>query len=351
MIEIITSIIDPHLLAIELASSREQAIARIKTLLLWNTLNRENSWTQSYLPKSTIRLLESNNSYPADQRLQAALKKFDLADRYSLNDLRRAINSTLSCPPFEAKTSVEDALWSAIETQPDIKATHPEVFYNELVRILLRLILEDKLSQPQKSIPYFCVITTFNTPKINLEAKIDYVLPDNLLKDDAFPFSVTGSTNVFQNQENLLSIIKPETLWGNSKCVYDIQTAITLKCREIQQAAKTYTNYSAIPKFTIGKHFMRSLKDNEAAGFSKFAACTLETIARTLLRIDEDAIKTFREAADSSAARIRTADSAIAKRVHITSAGVALRLMLWHKRDDSFELANVGAKNELVIEQ
>lgn len=53
---------------------------------------------------------------------------------------------------------------------------------------------------------------------------------------------------------------------------------------------------------------------------------------------------------DGKAQRVRSEDKARAYRVHVSKRGRGLRLMLWHLPRNILELANVGSKQELVIE-
>jgi hypothetical protein len=175
------------------------------------------------------------------------------------------------------------------------------------------------------------------TAKGNIEAcccTADFDMPDTyeekilFLKDSA----------LFRN------LLDPQEIWDSAVDIKEVKFAIALMAEKMGGIT--------LPDFTIGRHFLASLRKNQAIG-GQFSTATLTKCAQVLSGAEGITINEFKyEAVGNKAARIRVrpADGAGAYRVHIPSGALGLRLMLWKLESNRWEFANVGPKNEEMIE-
>ena len=136
------------------------------------------------------------------------------------------------------------------------------------------------------------------------------------------------------------------SLWRRADDAEEIVISLFVGAVERGTDAGLFRNQSDIPVFKIGSAFADSLARNQAMGMGRFSQVTYET---ALSVICGNAGQTMWRGGPQGRKEIRRADGALARRSHVTSRHEALRLMYW-TIDGRVEFANVGVKNELVIE-
>ncbi len=154
------------------------------------------------------------------------------------------------------------------------------------------------------------------------------------------PADVSATIKIVKSPLDVLDYVKAKTLWERAEDIGDIHAAIEGRVREIMRAANI--NHREFSRFSMGSHFLESLRDNQAFGASRFSSVTLDICARIIIG------KPKYEVNDFKASR---SDGATAKRTHVTKHKPAVRLMLWVINDDEIEFANIGQKADLEIEK
>ena len=132
---------------------------------------------------------------------------------------------------------------------------------------------------------------------------------------------------------------------------YDLKLALFAGTLKLTLAAGRSIGEIELDSFLIGHDFIDSLKRNQAYISGVYFSVVFDTIVSLLADMPKNEVSPFRVSADSATQRTSSDKSMKAFRTHITSSGLALRLMFWKKNDGQILLANIGPKNECKISE
>lgn len=181
---------------------------------------------------------------------------------------------------------------------------------------------------------------------VNVSLLVKAARGTNLAALGALPIATKSSVLTARRFEGALRLVSALTLWRAAQTESDFHFAIMLRALEIIAESGNPPLLGDVPKFAIGSSFIGSLKANGSAACGPFSETVLECCSRVILGCPKEPLKPFGRPEQEQ----RKYDGAKALRSHVTSKGVALRLMVWEKRCGTIELANVGPKGELRIE-
>ena len=169
----------------------------------------------------------------------------------------------------------------------------------------------------------------------------DVNFPNNL------PYKSIDKIPVSFSHEHLLSHIDLWEIWNNGA---DTESVISAIETSIARLVESGVNQDLRVGFTLGAHFLDSINRWNASTRRDYAMVLIESCARIVLGKPKNPLNEFRmDSKSTSKQRSRDCDGSLAYRTHLTKKGIGLRLMIWKLPDGSFEFANMGDKDELVI--
>lgn len=158
------------------------------------------------------------------------------------------------------------------------------------------------------------------------------------------PYPVDEKLSVFFSRNGLLEKIAPVSLWPDGDDVEQARNAIDC-C--VARLVASGMGYPGRIQYDIGARFIQSAGQWECGRKGRHNFTLIESCARILLGTPKHDIGEFRDN-KTGKQKIRS-DGAVACRTHLTKRGAGLRLMFWKLPNGTFEFANVGDKDELLI--
>jgi hypothetical protein len=342
----IAVMLDPTVLVFPDESPAELS-SRLATLRLWGSF-ANHRWLHLALPRRSKNAIIECGLYPAFNAIKASLGKAGLSTVFSTNDISAQVSRLFDCTESEALTVVEDVLWAGEECQPAFHySTTEERLRTEVLRILVLLATTQKLQGIITRVaglasPQACA-------KIAVTCLVELIIPEELAGSipEGLPTPVGAEISIIRSIEELCDVVEPEKVWKIAEGNEDLRLGISLRCRQRMREAGSYADWSSLPRFRVGEHFLSSLKPCRAHCDGTHARVVLDKSAMAVVRTANLEVKPFVDGEGNQI--IRVTDSAKAFRIHVTKDHEALRLMFWERPDGSIELANVGAKAELRI--
>jgi hypothetical protein len=322
---------------------------RISVLLFWSALVRQFRPSAILLPRSAVLRLAEANCFPAFNSIQESLSRTELGHKYSANDISVQVNTVLGCGALEDFIRPDDVSWADWSLEGmDKTSNENEHVQREVQRILTSLAVNANCEEP----PFVNFGSWQQSKSLKITSTIDMVVPDHLhgFRPIDLPRNIEASISHISNFEEFCDAHEPELLWRRADSAELLKFAIQLDCRLKLKTVDGYKGFESIPKFRIGSGFFSSLRSNQSLD-GKFASATLDRCSRVILGL-ESRLKKFTVSSDAdSAQRVRQTDGALAFRVHISKEHEAMRLLVWKKNTGDYEFANVGPKNEMIIEE
>lgn len=334
-------LITPHAMMSPLNQTTIDADEFFLHYTLLKYISSRNDIFSSYIYNDTIDILAKSNLYPSFNAFHDYINENELSDFVSANDLTTLFNHILSnCEGIDEQGDIFDIEIDENEDYPIVSTTpicniatnslHIHCGYlNSLEGYNVISLLDSNLK-----------LEKYNTciPTLTL-LKSD----DSIVELDNF----TASVDITSSCVQLINHCNPQTLWDKSRSSESLRISIYIKCQElIKNKTVEYEGDFAFDSFDIGDRFYESLQANQCID-GRFSSSTLECVSRLLLCKPKNELKVFTTTAGGSEPRKRGQD--IAYRTHLTKFGLGLRLMVWKLPCGSYELANVGTKQELEI--
>lgn len=251
-------------------------------------------------------------------------------------------NRNYNCEPQRITIKNHNSLISApnVEGSSSLKS-----FFEKFIP------LRELLGYPEN---FFGVLVLCNESTTTVKCEFDFV--------NGEISEMIGNSSIELNMSNkIYSLLKqadPVYLWKNSNTIPDLNEEKTMIIAIIIKSLQLNTQSNSIEdisKFVFGSSFTRSLKNNQSFGQQPYSANLLELCSRIVAGLEDKTGKllAFREnKKTTSPQKVRSFDSALAWRVHLTKASEGYRLLLWKRRDEiPYEFANIGSKMELLIEE
>jgi hypothetical protein len=159
------------------------------------------------------------------------------------------------------------------------------------------------------------------------------------------PYTIDEKISVFFSRNGLLEKIEPVSLWPEGNNIEQAKSAIDC-C--VARLVSYGTSEKARVRYEIGARFLQSAEKWECGQQGRHNFTLIESCARIVLGVPKHEIGEFRDNFTGEQ-KVRS-DGALAYRTHVTKRGAGLRLMFWRRPGGPIEFANVGDKDELVIE-
>lgn len=282
--------------------------------------------------------------YPYHDRLKELLRRLGLAAVYSANDVRVIVQEVINrSESLEEYLGVDGALYEDdTRIKPDCVQCYADVrllsMFMEVSGIIAASIaagsrVGDVLrvacpaAELYNSIEFSGTLLT-TEPDLELEAPIEETI--HLSK---------GYKSFVEGLDGL-------ALWQRAENAEGLVFALFVGAVRRQIAAGGLEGLARMPTFSVGSEFAGSLARNQAGGRGLFSQSTYERVVSVVC--GELGRAMWRDTKAKN--QVVREDGALAWRCHVTTRREALRLMYWTV-EGKVEFANVGVKNELVIEE
>lgn len=161
-------------------------------------------------------------------------------------------------------------------------------------------------------------------------------------------FECAAQTQRLERLANFYPLICAQNYWDTAEDNADLELAIAARACQLR-AASGLSGIEFVDDFRVGANFAASLSTAQACKAAPFSSATLETCARICGGLPQPDDNPFYTAPASGVQRQRTADGALAHRVHVSKHGPGLRLMYWRTPAGAIELSNIAVKDDVEI--
>ena len=344
--------IDPHLLSLPQVerSSAEDIEDFVSAVVDWAG-TADGSCTTAFVCSGVLEAIDDDGAFPWKSSLLRILKHFRVhaADHETV---AAAIQSLLNSARIDEAIGMNAVLLDSSKTtmapafmQARLRPKTQAAFADQLAMVVLAQDCKDVDHVALGSAP-----AGNEMPKlayISFATEIADIEWSSVAKGKAFvcPYPIDEKISVFFSRNGLLEKIEPVSLWPDGDDFEQARNAID--CCVARLVASGTSEKGGI-KYEIGARFLQSAAQWECGRTGRHNFTLIESCARLVLGIPKHNIGEFREK-DAGKQKIR-ADGAVACRTHLTKKGAGLRLMFWKLPDGAIEFANVGDKDELVIQ-
>ncbi len=345
-------IIDPSLFAMPAVIRSEEALAEfLQKLLDLSEASRDEKWFSTYYVGEALSILVRANLYPTPSVISDFISKHRLQSVYAMNDIRRAINELIQRSNYiEELSNVEFLIPQKVNTVPDILsyfATGELVEGLEVTLCHSGLVLKKEdcagrlamiITNPNVHgmIEAECIVGDILSPLFDEHLKLHFAIP------------IARSAADFQEK------IPPLCLWRKDSSDDEVELAIRLEALSLMRSANMASCVTDVPEFRVGRNFLDSLRRNQGIGGGKFGTTTLDCCAHLVAGIEKYRIGPIKRKSRAKGKGLvpvqRNPDGAAGRRTHISKSNEGMRLMFWQLDDGIVEFANIGPKNELIIE-
>jgi len=166
-----------------------------------------------------------------------------------------------------------------------------------------------------------------------------------------YPVLISEEISIFHEYKLFLSVIGHEFFLAHAHSEYDLKLSLYAGLLKLKAQAGLPFESIELDSFSLGPDFVNSLKRNQSYVGGTYTNVVFDTVTSLLAGTPKNTVSPFRISSNSTTQRLSSDKSMRAFRMHITSSGVALRLLFWKRTDDSILLANIGPKNECMISE
>jgi hypothetical protein len=343
--------LDAALLAIpNSASTGNEAETILGRVVDWSAYLESDSAIRIAQLSGTADTLADLNFFPNPADIDALLTMFALKHVYTVEDIRYSISVILDRAPYFC-----DLLGSEVRrvsfcaAEPDVLNDYDAGLRPAGERILSSTACASLIHSEELGDILFAALGSRKSDarSVNVHCDIDELVSHFKLTNLYLPVGTSGTVQVAWSPEDVLTRLSPEAIWKRADDCLDIHLAINLEALAIKRSMTPGALPNMVPGFYIGSEFYASLLRNAAGPGGVLADTVRETCARLILGNAKYAVKPLLKGRKT---KIRQ-DGAVAFRTHVTKHHAGIRLMFWKRTDNVFELANVGPKNELTIEE
>ena len=328
------------------ASTTEEASRLIESIADWS---HRISRKQFRATKSgdCEEVLASNNLYPAHSSLKEMLELFDLSSTFSPNDIARLVNNIIE-RSYEVKNCVGVEVVSVEEylMEPNLFEEVAPASLRDASNRSLATVMHINASCKDVRAVLVSALPICDPIRIKFSANVEAHETDADGRDILRHTNVEGMATMLSKLDDLCGVVSATSLWESAKDERDLHFAIAVRICEICKGSGGRL-LEDVPQFSLGSEFANSLSRVQVAGGQPYAGPALETCAKLILGTASDT-SPFKDREGRQ--KVRQSDGALAWRTHVTKSGLALRLISW-TYGDTVELANIGAKHDLVLER
>lgn len=283
--------------------------------------------------------------YPSEGVFKQNLYKYDLEDEISSQDIVTMIHNIMQrSVDLSSYTDIFEIEYGNVDVTPRKESI--------LSRCCIDSLIYDFLMAS--------IINSSRNQNLNLIFGRDNQVNSYNLKTDEVVLYCADQTESLHNVDNKLATTKSvddfllfigaDVIWNGVNNMYSLSLAIYTKVLELRRdSGKTYDNEFTLDCFNIGDGFMDSLIACQCIPNSRFGSTCFEAIARLIEGNPKESLNEFRVDSGKNAKQ-RTRGNDLAFRTHVTKGNEGIRLMVWRLPTGIYELANVGNKFDLDIQ-
>jgi hypothetical protein len=287
--------------------------------------------------------------FPVDAGITRLLQESGLEHVYTVNDVRRAINTLIDRPrPISSLSLTTFLIPSGISIKPELVVETGSIMEAFVLLLSHIAIAFERNGFVRELLSVVTAIPPISAV-IDFSAKLELVDPPFQKAENSYEtldvnIRVQRTTDVSQ----LLASIDPINLWRTANEPAEFQLAIRLSSQRLINEGGG--DRGSCREFSLGHYFTASLSKWDGSGDKAYSASVLETCARIVANVPKYALNemTSKSVTGRDRPRVR-GDGAKAFRTHVSKRGEAIRLMYWLLKDQSIEFANIGSKGELEI--
>ena len=333
--------IPPH------ALSEVDAHVLINRTIYWDRVTCHGAPVAPIKLQGTIDALGRAMCLPQEADVQQFLAMANLEEVFSANDIVRIYYSLLG----KAATVEEILEWEVVECENAVFQPNPMsgVSPAQLKDISALAFVNTCCFNVGAVERYaFVVPGSANIPAshVDVSAEATVVFP-HAFDGVELPFAIKSKAKIVRDLEDLVIGAEATQIWNYATQAEEFFLAILVRASEIVRAGGKAFKLHEIPAFAIGGLFVDSLEEHQAGLKGARANLVLDACARVILGAPKSPLNKMGKPKQY----IRVSDGATAWRTHVSKAHEALRLMLWKKDNNFIELANIGNKHALHIDE
>lgn len=296
------------------------------------------------------RLLETNH-YPLEPYFKRVLAQCGLTGVVNSKHLASIVLKFISnAKRVEDNTlgEVKDVLFEEGVLIPDVLELITEIEIRLISKDSLFLIIaNNKRSREIGHYKYLLPICDLvdDVRKIGADCQVLATVPD--FEERSIVGKLSEAVDVIHSLNDYFDSLDPDEEWRKAESSFEIGAAIYAQARRITGRKGN----CGFRKFYIGTEFINTLKNHDAFG-GKNSSLVLTKCAQIVANVCPTVIHDFRVSeAINANVRKRDRDDAVAKRVHLTERGRALRLMYWEIEPTIIEFSDVRNKSDVTISE
>ncbi len=353
----IRALVDPHILRVPDPCEESLVLEDyIDSLLDWSDLAKRED-VRILVSSSATAALYIDQEYPDRTKLSSlcARVRNAVADA---NTLSRHIEGLLmNSEELDNHLILDVVLFeeSSSRIQPSylLDRLKPNS-RSEFLDALVKLSVDKRLRAPQHAPVTFLVSAPHVAPEteprmsVCVNALVDTISLTSGLPEPQYrsAFDIEIETSIAFSSADLFARLDLCEVWQKNLTTELASIVIELRVNRFQSSE--YPDAVPTP-FKIGECFMASAEKWDAIHRRDYAGLLIDSCARIVVGDPKNPVNIFRVGKNSGSPQRIREDGARAYRTHLTSKGIALRLMFGKLQDGSIEFANLGAKSELEI--
>jgi hypothetical protein len=337
--------IDSALVAVPgLAANEQEAEIIVQRIIYWSRAVRGRAAVQFVQLSNVSEILAQANCFPSGPNIRALLQLFNLNHVYSSEDVRQSVNAILQFAHHAAEIwGVEVLRNSNCQEIPDLTAHYiVPTLYEAAIKLLTSAACA-KIRQRNNETYLACGVPSLNED-VHLRCQIDDISIASPWDGVSIPFSVATSIGVIGDIEDLALRVGSGALWNMADGPIQAHFAIATRIAETRRESGLPAKLHTVPSFVLSSEFWPSVLSNNGGPNGTHASVVVDACARLVSGQPKNRITPF-------GGQKRARDGALAFRTHVTKRHEALRLMFWKCSGNVIELANIGPKNELTIQE
>jgi hypothetical protein len=333
------------------ATTSEQVIGAVELLREISLLTSKFREMPLLGPPRFELCVYDSGCFPFHDHVRELLNSTGLGDVFDPQLITTLLNSVVQRMVSIADvTSVNDVLVQSVVTQPAKTYLGGNVTLEEAFDQLLAFYAAAQIEGETWAARASVTLSSICEPSPQLEVECDIALVEPpLCGGSIVSFSATHQISRVQDRAAFYSNLIPQALWADAVSPSDVEMAITAKAFQLRIVSGLDALPQSCEEFELGPYFVESLSGAQAAHNSPYAAATLDKCARLVAGLPLPDDNPFYTAAGSQSQRVRSSDGAMARRVHVSKGGIAVRLMYWRMPNGTIEFSNVEPKANTII--
>lgn len=302
-----------------------------------------NSSIPPLIEEDAYSKLLASDRFPTDKVFSHNIRENGVSV-FSAQDITKIVNKIL----VDAK-SLSDLdqywlqEWENLLVSPDLEAFSEER-KNELFDFFSTLIIYSISSNQD-------VCALHYEKKCPKTTTVKGELLDAFPLSAQYPLSILKDVHVFSAYKKFLCVAGHDFFLSRANSDYDLKLALFAGALKLISGSGGSVEDFEFDSFLLGRDFIDSLKRNQSYISDTYFNVVFDTVISVIANMPKNAVSPFRISKDSTTQRLSADKSMKAYRTHITSSGLALRLMFWVKDDGKILLANIGRKSECEISE